>query len=208
MTTNLKGKTPPREAPTEPFKRAVTSCLRALAREPELEVTFAAERPGLSPRQGAAARAAAQAQCAGGRDRARPCRLDRAASLPAMTMRCIAAWRRRTRRRAPCSMPSSRRGSRRSARAACRAWRRISRAMLDDHFHRGKFDEITDRADAPLAEALAMIVRESLTGQPPPPAAKKVVELWRSLIEDKAGARPRPARPVCRGPVALRRRRA
>jgi len=23
-------------------------------------------------------------------------------------------------------------------------------AMLDDHFHRGKFDEITDRADAPL----------------------------------------------------------
>ena len=36
-----------REAPTEPFKRAVTGCLRAIARKPDLEVTFAAERPGL-----------------------------------------------------------------------------------------------------------------------------------------------------------------
>ncbi len=49
MTTNVKGKTPQREAPTEPFKRAVTACLRAIAREPELEVAFASERPGLSP---------------------------------------------------------------------------------------------------------------------------------------------------------------
>src|SRR6201746_228669 len=49
MTTNSKFRTGPKEAPTEPFKRAVTSCLRAIARTPELEVTFAAERPGLSP---------------------------------------------------------------------------------------------------------------------------------------------------------------
>ena len=35
--------------------------------------------------------------------------------------------------------------------------------MLDDHFHRGKYDEITDRADAPLSDALAMLVRERLT---------------------------------------------
>ena len=26
-------------------------------------------------------------------------------------------------------------------------------AMLDDRFHRGKFDEVTDRADAPIEEA-------------------------------------------------------
>ena len=41
-------------------------------------------------------------------------------------------------------------------------------AMLDDRFHRGKFDEITDRADAPIEEALAMMVRERLTGMAPP----------------------------------------
>ena len=62
-------------------------------------------------------------------------------------------------------------------------------AMLDDHFHRGKFDEITDRADAPLADALAMMVRERLTGMAPPQAAKKLVELWRPFIEDKARSR-------------------
>ena len=60
--------------------------------------------------------------------------------------------------------------------------------MLDDRFHRGKFDEITDRADAPLEEALALIVRERLTGMSPPSAAKKIVELWRPLIENRAGS--------------------
>ena len=62
-------------------------------------------------------------------------------------------------------------------------------AMLDDHFHRGKFDEITDRADAPLSDALAMMVRERLTGMAPPAAAKKMVDLWRPLLEEKIGAR-------------------
>src|SRR5438046_9693886 len=61
-------------------------------------------------------------------------------------------------------------------------------AMLDDHFHRGKYDEITDRADAPLSDALAMLVRERLTGQAPPAAAKKMVDLWRPILEDRIGA--------------------
>src|SRR5258706_4471086 len=48
-TSNSKFRTGSKEAPTEPFKRAVTACLRAIAKAPELEVTFAPERPGLSP---------------------------------------------------------------------------------------------------------------------------------------------------------------
>src|SRR5262249_49151781 len=60
-------------------------------------------------------------------------------------------------------------------------------AMLDDRFHRGKFDEITDRADAPIEDALALMVRERLTGRAPPPAARKLVDLWRPWIEDRAG---------------------
>ena len=35
-----------KEAPTEPFKRAVGVCLRAIAGKGDLEVSFAAERPG------------------------------------------------------------------------------------------------------------------------------------------------------------------
>ena len=48
MASNIKGKTTPKDAPTAPFKRAVAGCLRAIARKHELEVTFAAERPGLA----------------------------------------------------------------------------------------------------------------------------------------------------------------
>ena len=59
--------------------------------------------------------------------------------------------------------------------------------MLNDKFHRGKFDEVTDRADAPLEEAVALMVRERLTGQAPPPAAKRLVDLWRPFVEERAG---------------------
>ena len=61
-------------------------------------------------------------------------------------------------------------------------------AMLEDRYHRGNYHEITDRADAPLEDAVAMMVRERLTGLKPPPAAQKVVDLWRSFVEEKAGA--------------------
>src|SRR6266481_1413160 len=47
MSSNSKPKPPNKESPTEPFKRAVTGCLRAIAKKSELDVTFAAERPGL-----------------------------------------------------------------------------------------------------------------------------------------------------------------
>ena len=44
-------------------------------------------------------------------------------------------------------------------------------AMLDDRFHRGKLDTVSERADAPIEEALALLVRERLTGMSPPAAA-------------------------------------
>src|SRR5438445_4997594 len=48
MSSNIKPKGPgAKESPTEPFKRAVTGCLRAIARKHDLEVSFAAERPGI-----------------------------------------------------------------------------------------------------------------------------------------------------------------
>ena len=47
MASNIKAKPSTKDSPTEPFKRAVTGCLRALAHKPELDVAFAAERPGL-----------------------------------------------------------------------------------------------------------------------------------------------------------------
>jgi cobaltochelatase CobT len=43
------------------------------------------------------------------------------------------------------------------------------------------------RDEAPLADILGLMVRESLTGEKPPTSLKHVVDLWRPLIEDKAG---------------------
>ena len=46
MTSNRKPASG-KEAPQEPFKRAVASCMRAMARTPQLEVTFSADRPNV-----------------------------------------------------------------------------------------------------------------------------------------------------------------
>ena len=60
-------------------------------------------------------------------------------------------------------------------------------AMLEDRYHRGNYHEVTDRADAPLEDAVALMVRERLTGDAPPASSRKIVELWRDWIEDRAG---------------------
>jgi cobaltochelatase CobT len=43
------------------------------------------------------------------------------------------------------------------------------------------------RKEAPLADVLGLLVREKLTGAPPPPSAKAAVALWRDYIESRAG---------------------
>ncbi len=60
-------------------------------------------------------------------------------------------------------------------------------AMLEERYHRGNYQEVTDRADAPLEDAVALMVRERLTGEAPPASAKKIVDLWRPWIEERAG---------------------
>src|SRR5215813_11079894 len=60
-------------------------------------------------------------------------------------------------------------------------------ARVEDQYGHGRYAEITERADAPLEDALALIVREQLTGAAPPKTAKAMVELWRPWIEERAG---------------------
>src|ERR1700758_2273882 len=186
MSSNIKPKGAAKEAPTEPFKRAVGICLKAIAGKGDLEVNFASERPGL----------------VGGKARLPepPRRLnEREAAIVRGHADSIALW-------LACHDPAVHRklapGGQQAravfeaveqARVEAIGARRMGgvaknlSAMLDDRFHRGKFDEITDRADAPIEDALAMLVRERLTGQTPPTTARKLVDLWRPLIEECAG---------------------
>src|SRR5690606_28993172 len=42
--------------------------------------------------------------------------------------------------------------------------------------------------EAPLAEAVGMVVREKLSGRAIPEEARQMVDLWRDWIEEKGGA--------------------
>jgi len=187
-TSNIKFRTGSKEAPTEPFKRAVTSCLRAIAKTPELEVSFAAERPGLAPgkaRLPEPARKMTKRDAAIVRGHADSIALKLACHDPKVHRKLMPG---NPQARGVFEAIEQARVEAIGARRMAGVAKNLT-AMLDDHFHRGKFDEITDRADAPLSDALAMMVRERLTGMAPPTAAKKMVDLWRPILEDKIGAR-------------------
>src|ERR1700716_737505 len=186
MSSNFKAKPGTKDSPTEPFKRAVTGCLRAIARKPELEVSFAAERPGIvggKARLPEPPRKPPGPDAAIVRGHADSIALKLACHDPIVHRKLVPGGQQA---RAVFEAVEQARVEAIGARRMSGVAKNLS-AMLDDRFHRGKFDEVTDRADAPIEEAVALMVRERLTGQAPPPAAKKIVELWRPLIEDRAG---------------------
>src|SRR5436853_7575173 len=186
MSSNPKPKPSSKESPTEPFKRAVAGCLRAIARKPDLEVSYAAERPGIAggkarlpepPRKLNATEAAIV------RGHADSIALRIACHDPGVHRRLMPGGQQA---RSVFEAVEQARVESIGARRMEGVARNLA-AMLDDRFHRGKFDDITDRADAPIEDAVALMVRERLTGLAPPPAARKLVDLWRPWIEDRAG---------------------
>jgi cobaltochelatase CobT len=186
MSSNLKGKSLVKDSPTEPFKRAVTGCLRAIARKPDLEVSFAAERPGMAggkARLPEPPRKLTGSDAAIVRGHADAIALKLACHDPRVHRKLVPGGQQA---RAVFEAVEQARVEAIGARRMTGVAKNLS-AMLDDRFHRGKFEEVSDRADAPIEEAVALMVRERLTGQAPPSAAKKLVELWRPLIEDRAG---------------------
>ncbi|HRP78895.1 MAG TPA: cobaltochelatase subunit CobT [Aquamicrobium sp.] len=178
---------PVKGSDADAFKRAVTVCVRAIAGDGELEVAFSKERPGMA---------------------AERVRLPELPKKP--TFEDVAVTRglgdsmalRRARHDQRLHAKLAPEGP--QARAIFDAVEQArveaigSRAMpgvadnighmLEDRYARANLAGVTDRADAPLEEAVALMVRERLTGRPAPESAAQVVELWRGWIEDKAGA--------------------
>src|SRR3954451_21431878 len=163
MSSNIKPKSATKDPPPEPFKRAVAGCMRAIARKPDLEITYAAERPGIAggkarlpepPRKLNAQDAAIV------RGHADSIALKLACHNPAVHRRLMPGGQQA---RAVFEAVEQARVEAIGARRMLGVKNNLA-AMIDDRFHRGKFDEITDRADAPIEEALSMLVRERLTG--------------------------------------------
>ena len=179
------------EIPNEPFKRALASCTRALARRPELEIAFSADKPSLiaSP-EGAKARLPEPPRKPNPREAAIVRGL---ADSFALRLACHSDALHR--RLAPQSPPARALfDAVEQARVEAIGSRRMQgvasniTAMLDDRYHRSPFAEARTREEAPMEDAVAMLARERMTGLAPPRGAARLVELWRPFIEEKAGA--------------------
>ncbi len=174
------------ENPTEPFKRAVGTAVRALAGERELEVSYSAEPPqlrgqkarlplpsrNLPPHEVAVVRGAGDAYAlklayheSKVHDHFRP-RTPEAASL------FEAAEQARVEAIGALAMPGVANNLAANLDMTCSA-RGMARAR--------------EKSDVPLADALGLIVREKLTGMAPPETARRAVDMWRSFIEKRAG---------------------
>ncbi|MBN9348202.1 MAG: cobaltochelatase subunit CobT [Devosia sp.] len=171
---------------TAVFKTAMGAAVRAVAGKPELEVSFSADRPLLTS------------------DKARlanlprlPTRRDIAIARgqgDAMALRLASHDPDIHRKRSPAE-PEARAAfdALEQARVEALGCLRMPgmtgniHEMLDDRLFRSNLAEVSNKDDAPLAEALGLIVREKLAGVAIPPSGHALVDLWKKEIESKAG---------------------
>ncbi len=178
------------DAASEPFKRAIASCTRALAHSPDLEVSFSTDKPALvTGPEGAKARLPDPPRKATAREAAI---LRGVADSFALRLACHSEA---VHRRLAPQNPAARAlfDAVEQARVEAIGARRMEgvaanlTAMLDERYHKSPFAEARSREEAPLEDAVAMLARERLTGLKPPSGAERLTEVWRSFIEEKAG---------------------
>jgi cobaltochelatase CobT len=172
--------------PTDPFKRAVAGAVRSIAGDPELEVTFSPEQPSLRgkkarlplpsralpPDEVAAVRGAGDAyalklayhQDAIDKD-IRPAGGDASAIYEAAEQARVEAI-----------------GSN-----AMAGVKENLAAILTMRCKAHGLGEVKEQIQAPLVDVLGLMVRERLTGEPPPKIARRAVDLWRPFVEAKVG---------------------
>ncbi|KEQ07165.1 cobaltochelatase subunit CobT [Pseudorhizobium pelagicum] len=182
---NLKGKTGG-PVDVEPLRRAITGCVRSIAGDSEVEVSFSNDRPGL----------------AGERVR-----------LPEISKRPTAQELAVTRGlgdsmalRIACHDTNVHANLSPQGADARSVFDAVEQARVEsigalrmtgmasniesmnaEKYAKANFSGIERQEDAPLAEAMAMMVREKLAGTRTPASAGKVLDLWRPFIEEKAG---------------------
>ncbi len=177
-----------RHAPldTEPFKRAVTACVRAIAGSHEFEVGFSNDRPALT---GNRARLPDLPKRATARDIAITRGLGDSMALrhakhdPRVHAKLAPEGQQA---RAIFDAVEQARVEAIGARAMVGVADNLS-IMLSDKYARANYAGINSRDEAPLEEAISLLIREKLTGRKAPPEAGDVLELWRDWIEEKAG---------------------
>ncbi|MEL6298062.1 MAG: cobaltochelatase subunit CobT [Pseudomonadota bacterium] len=175
-----------KEAPAEPFKRALGLTVRAIAGDDEVQVSYAAGRPSMDGK-------VVQLP--------EPSRVPSAEEIAVMR-----GWADSLALRSACHDEKLHRRlvpDQADARTVFEAVERARieafganrmegvaanlSAKVEDQFAHGRFAAVTEQAEAPLEEALALMVREELTGAAPPEMAKALVDVWRPWVEERAG---------------------
>lgn len=169
------------------FKRSVTVCMRAIAGDKDLEVGFAKDRPALAG------------------NRARLPELPKKASKAdiaitrglgdSMALKRACHDQRIHNKLAPeGKLARSIYDAVEQARVEAigsRAMQGVADnigSMLEDKYAKANLVDVKDKADAPLEEAVALMVREKLTGRAIPKSGERLVDLWRPWVEEKASA--------------------
>ena len=171
----------------EPLRRAITGCVRAVAGSPDVEVVFANERPGLAgervrlPELSKKPTAHELAVTRGLGDSmalrlaCHDQKIHSAMAPQGQDARLVFDAVEQARVESIGALRMSGMGDNISA-------------MNAEKYAKANFSGINRQEDAPIQEAVAMLVREKLTGEKPPESAGKVLDLWRPFIEQKAGA--------------------
>ncbi|MGX9572934.1 cobaltochelatase subunit CobT [Mesorhizobium sp. f-mel] len=174
-------------AEADSFKRAVTVCMRAIAGDKDLEVGFAKDRPALA---GSRARLpelpkkASKADIAITRGLGDSMALKRACHDTRIHTRLAPEGKQA---RAIYDAVEQARVEAIGSRAMQGVADNIG-SMLEDKYARANLIDVKEKADAPIEEALALMVREKLTGRTVPKSGERLVDLWRPWVEEKASA--------------------
>ncbi|MBZ9759834.1 cobaltochelatase subunit CobT [Mesorhizobium sp. CA8] len=169
------------------FKRAVTVCMRAVAGDKDLEVGFAKDRPALA---GNRARLPELPKKASRNDIA----ITRGLGDSMALKRACHDQRIHNKLAPEGKLARSIFDAVEQARVEAigsRAMQGVADnigSMLEDKYTKANLVDVRDKADAPLEEAIALMVREKLTGRPVPKSGERLVDLWRPWIEEKASA--------------------
>jgi cobaltochelatase CobT len=173
-----------KEAPVEPFKRALGVACRSIAADHELTVSYGPGQPDVSGHT---------------MHLPEPSRLPSAREIAVLrgwadglSLRAAVHDQKLHTKLAPSGGPARAvYDALERARIEAVGANRMSgmagnlAARLEDHYAQPRFAQIQTKNDAPLEDAIALMVREKLTGQAPPPSAEKLMEVWRPVLEAK-----------------------
>ena len=182
---NTRGK-PKAANDGEVMKRAISVCMRAISGDPTLEVSFAKDKPALAANRARLPeipKKPTSSDIAITRGLGDSMALRRACHDAAVHSRLAPEGKQA---RAGFDAVEQARVEAIGARAMTGVGDNLA-SMLEDRFLKANLGGVTERADAPLEDAIALMVRERLTGRPIPRSGERVVSLWRDWIQDKAG---------------------